>query len=354
LLFAAAGSNLKTLFCYVFIVLGGKEFHAMSLKTRSQIGTMILIVVMFALVDIYAEKEIIFPEISALALGFWIMEKSPWRGSWPAVWASPTLAALTGVLLLRYVALPPVGLIACAFVLVVLQLKLMRSEVFPSISAAILAIITHTTSWLYPLSVGILMAIIVLGKLYLERFTARRGLAEAAHPAVGDKSAWAELAYWGKIFCGVLVISAIALGTGSLFMIAPPLIVAFVELSRPDQPLRRNPTKAVSLLFLAACTGVLWFYLVIAVLHGPLWLFAGLALGTVFFLYHSLEASFPPVAAIALLPVLVPANYFWVYPLHVLMGSAVFVFMGVCFFRAAGAPGAVEQADGESLFAEES
>jgi hypothetical protein len=36
------------------------------------------------------------------------------------------------------------------------------------------------------------------------------------------------------------------------------------------------------------------------------------------------------------------------------MGSAAFVFMGVGFFRAAGAAGAVEQDAGESLVAEES
>lgn len=138
---------------------------------------------------------------------------------------SPTLAALTGVLLLRYVPLPSIFLIGMAFILVVLQLKLLRSEVFPSISAAILAIITHATSWLYPLSVGILMAIIVLGKICLEKF--------------GEKGMWAEpsemlelpeketglvsgLAYWGKVFAGVLLISALAFHSSFIFMIAPP------------------------------------------------------------------------------------------------------------------------------------
>lgn len=87
------------------------------------------------------------------------------------------------------------------------------------------------------------------------------------------------------------------------------------------------------LLFLAASTGVLWFYLVTGVFHGPLWLFSGLALGTVFCLFHVMKASFPPVAAIALLPVLVPEIYFWKYPLHVLLGSSLFIFMGIFFFR---------------------
>jgi hypothetical protein len=348
---------------------------------------MALIMGLFALVDLYAEKEILFPEIAALALGFWIMEKPPWRGSWPAVWMSPTLAALTGVLLLRYVPLPPIFLIGIAFILVVLQLKLLRSEVFPAISAAILAIITHATSWLYPLSVGILMAIIVLGKICLDKFSGKRSSTDSPgfdlpkrkyfffpglfidafaktrrmakqnfrptrlggfsgakayiryvevlknHRNAVGRTFCDAIIYWGKVLAGVLILSAVALRSGFLFMIAPPLIVAFVELSRVDQPLRRSPGKVVLLLFLGAGSGALWFYLVTEVLHGPLWLFSGLALGTVFCLYRTFETSFPPVAALALLPALVPDVYFWKYPLHVLVGSAIFIFMGVFFFK---------------------
>ncbi|MEZ4599550.1 MAG: HPP family protein [Syntrophotaleaceae bacterium] len=309
----------------------------MRLKVLMQIATMMLIMFLFAMVDIFGEKEILFPEIAALALGFWIFEKPPWQAGWLAVWASPTLAALTGVLLLRYVFVPTFSLVAIAFILVVLQLKVLRSEVFPSISAAILAIMTHTTSWLYPLSVGILMGIIVLGKIVLERFRGKPVSAEIPADRIElckkENHLISQFIYWSKILAGVLIITASALGSNFLFMIAPPLIVAFVELSRPDQPLRRTPAKAVLLLFLAAFTGVLWFYLVTDVLHGPLWFFSGLALGTVFVMFHLFHASFPPVAAIALLPVLVPDIHFWKYPLHVLAGSCLFVFMGVFFFR---------------------
>lgn len=302
----------------------------MRLKNRSPLNAIILVMIMFCLADIYAEKEIIFPEISALAIGFWVMEKPPWRGSLLAVWASPTLAALTGMALCRYVPLPIFALIGCAFVLVVAQLKLLRSEIFPSISAAMLAILTGTTSWLYPLSVSILMAIIALGKLAGNY--SGLDLDSNAEPAA-KSDLKNNLFHWGKILCGILGITAIALVSDSIFMIAPPLVVAFIELSRPGHPLRQAPIKTVSLLFFAAFTGVLWFYLVVTTLHGPPWLFGGLALGTVFLSYHVSGASFPPVAAIALLPALVPTNTFWAYPLHVLAGSILFVFMGIFMFR---------------------
>jgi hypothetical protein len=297
---------------------------------------MLLVMVMFSLVDISGEKEILFPEISALALGFWVMTKSPWECSGFAMWASPTLAALSGVLLLRYLPVPLFFLVGCAFVLVVLQLKLLRSTVFPSISAAILPLITGTTEWLYPVSVGVLMAVIVVGKQFLDTVSSGKKVAERV--PVDDRSAAGqrllpECVYWGKLLAGVLAVTALALRFQCLFMIAPPLIVAFVEISRPDQRLRQTPFKAVLLLVLAACVGILWLHLVGAVFRGPLWLFSGLALATVFLLFGVLRVSFPPAAALSLLPALMPAGSLWMYPLHVLLGSTLFTLLGTWHFR---------------------
>ncbi len=327
----------------------------MSLKAWTQVFTMLLIMIMFALVDIYAEKEILFPEISALALGFWIMEKPAWGGSNFAIWASPTLAALTGVLLLRYVPLSPVYLIACSFILVVLQLKLLRSTVYPSISAAILAIITHTTSWLYPFSVCLLMAVIVLGKVSLETFRHKRDPLVSALKQEQQKNkqdVLPELLYWGKLFVGVLAITLVALRSDYLFMIAPPLIVAFVELSRPHQVLRRKPVKVLLLIALSAVLGVMWLHVVTTVFHGPFWLFSGLSLGSVFLLYNGLQISFPPAAALALLPALVPAEKLFMYPLHVLIGCTIFIFMGIFCFKGAEQKQSIALASSELLFAE--
>ncbi len=296
-------------------------------KKWSKISSTVLIMGMFALADFWGEKEIIFPEISALALGFWVMDKSPWQGHLLSIWVSPTLAALTGVLLQRYIALPPLVLIGCALILVVIYLRLLNSEVFPSISAAILAIITHTTSLLYPLSVGILMAIIVLGK------SCRKNINFPQKDKEPLQNRQEKLVYWNKILVIVLAVAALALSTNCLFIIAPPLIVAFIELSQPKQPLRQASFKTILLLLSAASSGVLLFYLTVILLYAPLWLFGGLSLTSVFLLFHFFKISFPPVAAIALLPVFVPADVLWFYPLHVLVGSGLFVMSDIVFFN---------------------
>jgi hypothetical protein len=116
-------------------------------------------------------------------------------------------------------------------------------------------------------------------------------------------------------------------------MIAPPLIVGFVEISRPNHSSRETPGKILLLLVLAAFSGVIWLHLVENIIHGPLWMFSGLSLLSVFLLYHCLRVSFPPAAAIALLPVLVPTANLWEYPLDVFLGSTLFMLMGIVCFR---------------------
>lgn len=305
----------------------------MALKNWTQLIAIILVTVMFAIAEAIGDLEIIFPEIAALAFGFWIMERSPWPGSKFTIWVSPTLAALTGVLLLRYAPFPQFILIGSAFCLVVLQLKLLRSAVLPSLSASILPIITHTTSWLYPLSVAVLTLIIALGRLSLEALDHKESSASSHRQRRAGNTMLAEFTYWGKIVAGVLLVTALALQSTYLFLIAPPLMVGFVEISRPNSILRNAPVKILLLLFLSATAGVAWLYLVGTVLHGSLWLFSGVTLVSVFLLYEALQVSFPPAAAIALLPVLVPATYQWSYPLHVLVGSTLFILMGIYWFR---------------------
>ena len=323
----------------------------MSLKAWTQVFTMALVMIMFGYVDIYAEKEIIFPEISALALGFWIMKRPSWSGSNVAIWASPTLAALTGVVLMRYVHLSPILLICGAFILVVLQLKLLHSTVYPSISAAILAIITHTTSWLYPFSVCLLMAIIVLGKIFLD---ALKQKSSPHHPAPQQQQknrqdVLPQLIYWGKLVLGLLTVTLIASGTNCPFIIAPPLIVAFVELSNPGQALRQKPVKVLLLVVLSATLGAMWLYVITTVARGPLWLFSGLSLASVFLLYNGLQISFPPAAALALLPVLVPASALLMYPVHVLIGCSLFIFMSLFFFKSTAHSPAIDLESGETI-----
>ena len=58
------------------------------------------------------EKEFIFPEILALAIGFWVAPRPFWRASRLNIFLAPTLAAVFGVVLMRYSHLPLAAMIS--------------------------------------------------------------------------------------------------------------------------------------------------------------------------------------------------------------------------------------------------
>ncbi len=301
-----------------------------------EVLAVLLIVAMFAVATRMRQKEFIFPELAALVLGAWVMETPPWRCTFLSLWLSPTLAALTGTLLVRYGHVSPVLLIVAAFTLVMAQLKLMRSAILPAISAAILPVITRSDSWEYPCAVCLMTGVIASGRQVMFRSGLAgygRELAEERPVNLsGDGAAVAAVKHGGALLAGVLAVSAMAYQFHLLFMAAPPLFVAFVELARPEGGLRRRALEIVALLVFAAFSGVLWLQLITNGLHLPVWFAACLSTTSVFLLYRFMRLTFPPAVAIALLPTIIPPRSLWAYPLHVLVGSLAFVAISTFWF----------------------
>jgi hypothetical protein len=299
------------------------------MKASGILPAILLVVAMIAVAEHTGQKEVIFPEIAALALGAWIMKKQPWQSANLHFWLSPTLAAFTGVLLFRLFPHAPFFMTIGAFCLVALQLKLLNSTVLPSISAAVLPIITSCESWYYPLSVCLLTGAIAIGRRLMNNdgqghVSTGTGRVTSALPTANP---WTlpELAHWAKLLAGVIIATGIAVGLDLLFIVAPPLIVAFVELSKPRGALRDKGGKALVLLASAAFAGVFWLQLVHKFLAGPVWLSAAASTATVFLLFHALRMPFPPAVALALLPTILPESSILSYPWQVFAGSAAFI-----------------------------
>jgi hypothetical protein len=304
-------------------------------RFKSVFPAIVLVAAMFAVAEHTGQKEIIFPEIAALALGAWIMEKSPWESTPLHFWISPTLAALTGVLIVRFFAYAPFFMITAAFCLVVVQLKLARSAVLPSLSAAILPVITHSDSWHYPLSVCVLTGMIAVGRMLNPNDSGKMSV-PANTVVSGDTTPSAldrrESVHWIKLLAGVSLVTAVAVGFDHIFMVAPPLIVAFVEVSKPGGTARKKAGRAMLLLVLAAFSGVFWLHLIHYSLHLQIWVSACMSTATVLLFYHALRMPFPPAVAIALLPTILPEHDIRAYPWQVLAGSAAFFTLSrACF-----------------------
>jgi hypothetical protein len=308
--------------------------------TKMEYFTMLLVVGMVAIAEHYGINEVIFPEIAALAFGAWVMEERAWPGPAWTIWLSPTLGAATGVLLLRLLPVSLPIVVAVAFVFVLLELRLLRSAMSPSISAAILPVIAGIRSWTYPLAVCLMTAAIAW--LSHRRDRAKNAsprpvpaIAAASEAGPGNAREWL---HYGKLVFFVSLLAVLSQSLNWLYMIAPPLIVAFVEIAHPDSPLREKSMKRL-LVLLTGCalSGMAWVVLVSRVFSGPLWLAAGLSVATAFLLAKRLGLAAPPAFALALLPTILPPQALFAYPLHVLLGGLLFIGISLLWFRTASA-----------------
>lgn len=295
------------------------------------VAVILLVIFMYVVAQMINDKEIIFPEIAALGVGAWFIKNSPWGEKLIYLWLSPTLAAITGVGVLHFLPYPKEILIGGTFVLVALELYILRSKVLPSISAAILPIIVNADSLYYVLSVCILSGIIAVGRGLLNHFQSHDNLLPQLASQLKEESkkqGQKAAVHWLKLFIGVIIVATIASRFNWIYLIAPPLIVAFIEFSNTSGKVYQHPVRLFGLILLSAFSGTLGVVLTHLQLHWPLWVSViGIVLCS-FLLFDRFKITFPPAAAISLLPTIVPEEMLMFYPFEVTIGIAGFIVFG--------------------------
>ena len=84
-------------------------------KRKRYLFALTMILLMVAVAELSGEKEIIFPEMAALTIGMWIVDKQVWRVSRARMVALMTAGAVAGVCIVRYSPLPLIADIAVSF-----------------------------------------------------------------------------------------------------------------------------------------------------------------------------------------------------------------------------------------------
>ena len=282
-------------------------------------------------------EAVIFPEIAALAFGAWGTRARPWMATNFDLFLSPTLAALTGWLVINYVPGPLALQAGCSFVLVLLELRLAGSAVLPSISAAILPLVAGESGIVYPAAVGVFTAVIALVCCLLD-WTGHGNYTKIRPERTvlpQRRQIPALLFRWGRVLAITLACAALSGYTGRTYLLAPPLIIACLEFVNPGGPFRKRPFSLYLLVVLGGCagSGAAW-------LAGQGWLpafaAAGLAVCFVFLLFQILNMPCPPAAALSVLPFIVPQPRLTDYCIDLAAGAALFFILGALLFPVYG------------------
>ena len=274
---------------------------------------------MVAASELLHDREIIFPEITAVAIGALAAPKQSWNVSRLRLLLTITAAAIIGVGLV-FVPIPPVIKVPLAMVCAVACVTASKTEFLPAISACVLPVLLGTKSPVYIGSVVVMTSLILLAQLILEKC----GLREKSvfTPVSPDKQLFALRI---RQIAAASIICIIPLLTKEIFFIAPPLIVAFFEMSKPHGKLLERSPQAASLMILASVSGVLSRFLLTEKLGLPLAVSAAISCAVILAALCRMKLYFPPCGAIATLPFIIPEGALLRFPFEIAAGTLVLI-----------------------------
>lgn len=293
----------------------GKKQLLLGGLTLGVVGVMVLAS------QLTGQREILFPEVTAMAVGLFFAPKRSWQVSKPRMFWLITLCAWAGLACSLWMPGPFWWKLSAAFLFCRLVLSLSGTSFAPLISAGVLPVMLGTDSPVYPLAAMALTGLLILLQLALEQGRLKEKEAFTPLPLPG-KQEWPGL----LLQCGAGVgCILLAVSCGAPFAAAPPLLVAFTEFSRPGNPARKTPVRTGLLLFLSALGGTVFRYLLDVRLGLGLTLPALAATGVLLILLWGFRRYLPPAGALAVLAMLVPQEQLLWYPLEVLAGTAVYL-----------------------------
>ncbi len=264
---------------------------------------------------------LLFPELGALAHD---VMRRPW-GKWSSqplrLIVTPVLTAIVGTVVTRHL---PYRVLTILLVTAssLLIISLLRSAIAPAISAGVLPLVLHVTSWPYPLSIFSVLVLLVALLLGWRKYLhiSGRQPASAVQADIDDILESMPLPnHWLiALFVFVTVTGLAAQLTGLRFILFPPLIVMAYEMfGHPDTcPWAKRPLSLPIACFLTALGG-----LVATRLFGTGPLAAGCSMGCGIVVLRVFNVHMPPALAVGLLP-LVMNSPSLKYPLSVAVGTA--------------------------------
>lgn len=277
--------------------------------------SLVLIVSMAGVAALLGHRELLFPEYGALCAGAFVHRIPAWRAKLIDVVLYPALAALIGVVLNRVGVPSGVGWsLSLAAVLVLMRLG--ASAMVPSISAGLLPILLHFTSFLYPVAVVVTTSVLAVAMHIVDRAQSRP--AQPPQPALRM-----VLLYWAL----VSALGAVAISSDVKYAAAPPLMVAVFEL------LKSNGAQAAPKTAVLAAAAVIGVAAHVTLVSWPLT--AAVSVIGVMVASKLVKVVLPPAYALGLLPMLVPGAAQWRYAIEAAAGSAVTVGLAVIWLRAA-------------------
>ena len=298
-------------------------------QRKRYLCALVMILLMIGVAELLHEKEIIFPEMAALTIGMWIVNKRVWRVKYWQMLLFMTLGACAGVLIVLYSPFSLVVNVAIAFSCAAVGLLFTRASLFPLISACVLPVLLKTESWVYPLSVFVMTLVIIAGQRWMEYIGLRKSI--VYEPV--ERNWTTDSFRWLRLMISVFAVACLAVYTSNFYFIIPPLIVMYVEFVNSKAGFRNRPVLTILLLVSGSLIGTIFQLIGYHYLGLPETVVALFIFIVLFTLFEWLGKFFAPVGAMALIPMLLSKEALPWLPFQVLIGATIFIAMGMVFYQ---------------------
>ena len=268
--------------------------------------------------ELLHDNEIIFPEITAITIGALASPKQSWNTSELRLLLTITAAAVIGVGLVVFIPIALVFKIPLAMLCAITCVTISGTEFLPAISACVLPVLLGTRSTVYIGSVVVMTSLILLAQLLLEKLGIRDK--STFTPVKPDRQL---LMLRIRQIIAASLICLMPVMINEIFFIAPPLIVAFFEMSKPKSKLMEHSYKAALLIAIGAAAGVLSRLVLTEKLGLPLAVSAMTATAVILIAVSRTKMYFPPCGAIATLPFIIPEGALLKFPFEITAGTLV-------------------------------
>ncbi|NWL02577.1 hypothetical protein DM790_17270 [Flavobacterium collinsii] len=279
--------------------------------------SLLFVTAMLLTAQLAGDREIILPEMAALSIGCYFYSKEEWRKRPRDLFLVPSMTAAAGFGI-NYLHAPLAVKLSICMIVMAAVLKLMKNMMGPALATGLLPIITNCTSIAFLASILFFTLILSLSVAYRQQAEPREHAGQADIPA-------------GKLLCFLYLLIlwfALCQRYGLLKMAAlPPIIVTGFEMlgsaGKPhsSKKLLKISTALTFSAFIGAASLSLFSLPITALLA---------ALPLVFGLLRVLDLKLSPAYAMALLPMVLPAQSPLIFSFNALV-MCTYV-MGTVFF----------------------
>ncbi len=281
----------------------------------SYISAFAFIIVMIMASVILKDPEIILPEIAAMAIAMWVYREAGWTRQPSKIFLAPSITAAIGFTV-NQLPIAYLGKVILTLVLVMLFLRLIQSNLAPSIATGLLPLVMNANEWSFIISVFIFTFILMLGVLV---FAINKGL---------EKKVKIQYKYMLVfLVLNILWISLCWLTGYQQLAVIPPILVVVYEVLQKPMYSGKMAFKQGLALTISATVGTLLYFAIDS------WILVTLLdMILMLILLRIVGIRMPAVYAFPLLPFVFPDDIVTKLPLGALIAS-VFLLGAVLAYK---------------------